>query len=395
MMNETLPTLDNLPFIVSQDALNGQKGTNRCYEKKALIPADNDFQAIQCWLNEYRHKKTTYQSYRKEAERLLLWCLFNAKKPLSSLDREDFEQYFSFLDNPQPAHIWCKKKGGYGIKRGEKGWKPFQGGLSPSAKITAISILKSLMHYLYESRYLDSNPLVLMRGLKQFKTSSDERKWKVYARILEDDEFDKLIETLEELPEETTLQCTEKLRLKLLIGLLYFLGLRVEDVTTSQWNAFKKMKDNWWFIVKGKGDKFAKIPVNNALLKIILDYRVHMNMRVYPESDEFLPLIGALKNPEMPISDRQVNILIKQLAEKTAAKFHDHPEKQEKILKLSPHWFRHQSASMQARLGIPAEHIRENMRHSNYQTTLIYIHANDDDRIHSVNLLHWKTRGSV
>lgn len=60
-----------------------------------------------------------------------------------------------------------------------------------------------------------------------------------------------------------------------------------------------------------------------------------------------------------------------------------------KIMTLSPHWFRHQSASMQARIGISAEHIRENMRHASHQTTMIYVHADDGDRISTINNLFW------
>jgi len=247
-----------LSNLIESDLLNGVDGDNRSKDKSSLINANNDLQAVEAWLKEYAHKKTTYTSYRKEAERLLLWCVIQKKKALSSLNRDDFEEYFEFLDDPQPRHVWCKKKGGYGVKRGEKGWKPFEGGLSQSAKTTAISIIKSLVGYLYDARYLDSNPLTLMRRSRHRNISVDEQKFKVHERILTDDEWSALVQTMNEWPDETPPQQAEKLRLKLIVGLLYFLGLRVDDVTTSTWSAFKKIDDNWWFFVKGKGDKLAK-----------------------------------------------------------------------------------------------------------------------------------------
>jgi len=100
--------------------------------------------------------------------------------------------------------------------------------------------------------------------------------------------------------------------------------------------------------------------------------------------DDYSPLVFSFKSPLKPIGNRQVNHIIKALAEKTAEKFKDQLAKQKKLLKLSPHWFRHQSASMQARVGIPAEHIRENMRHASHQTTMIYVHADEDERINVV-----------
>lgn len=388
-MNQ-LPRLEDLSSLLSIETLSGTKGSNRVTDKQPLINATNDLEAVETWLNEYVHKNTTYRSYRKEAERLLLWCVIQAKKALSSLNRDDLEIYFDFLDDPQPRHVWCKKKGGYGIKRGEAGWKPFEGGLSQSAKNTVISILKSLFSYLHEARYLDSNPLTLMRNIRQRKTTMDEQKLKVYERILADDEWAALIETLQSWPDKTPEEQAEKLRLKLLVGLLFFLGLRVDDVTTSTWKAFRKINDHWWFFIRGKGDKLAKIPVNSELLKIIIDYRVHFDMTVYPYADDNQPLIFSFKSRTQPIGNRQVNYLVKKLAQKTAKKFPDQLAKQKKLIKLSPHWFRHQSASMQARVGVPAEHIRENMRHTSYLTTMIYVHTDDRGRFRTINHLSIK-----
>ncbi|NNM59700.1 MAG: site-specific integrase [Legionellales bacterium] len=375
-----LPRLETLPELLLTQDLSGETGTNRCTDKKPLIRAQNDYEAIHTWLNEYAHKQTTYQSYRKEAERLLLWCVLQAKKPLSSLNRDDFDIYLAFLDDPQPENVWCKKRGGYGVKRGEKGWKPFVGGLSPSAKRTAVSIIKSLMGYLHEARYLDSNPLVLMRSVKHRQQSLEEQKLNIHERILEEDEWHALIQTLDKWPQTTPEEKSEKIRLKLLVGLLFFLGLRVNDVSTSQWNAFKKINDLWWFYVRGKGDKLGKIPVNNELLNLVIDYRLHFEMPLYPQAEENTPLIVSFRNSAKPIGDRQINQLIKELAKKAAEKFPDNLAKQKKLGKLSPHWFRHQFASIQASLGIAPEQIQENMRHISYLTTQIYIHLNEDSR---------------
>lgn len=386
-MNQ-LPRLETLPEILQENELTGENGSNRCTDKKPIIQANNDYEAIQVWLKEY-HNPTTRQSYSKEAERLLLWCILQAKKPLSSLNRDDFDAYLAFLDDPQPKAIWCRKKGGYGIKRGEKGWKPFEGPLSLSAKRTTISILKSLMNYLQQARYLDSNPLVLMRSAKHRQESLEEQKINIHERILEEDEWQALIQTLDDWPQTTIEEKNEKMRLKLLVGLLFFLGLRVNDVTTSQWSAFKKINDLWWFYVRGKGDKLAKLPVNTALLELIIDYRLHFDMRLYPKPDENTPLIVSFRNSAKPIGNRQINQLIKELALKAAEKFPDNLTKQKKLSKLSPHWFRHQFASIQASLGIAPEQIQKNMRHASYLTTMLYVHTDEIERHVQADKINW------
>ena len=382
-----LPRLEALPEVLAHPDLSGERGLNRCRDKMSLIQASNDYEAIQAWLKEYS-KPTTCAVYRKEAERLLLWCVLQAKKPLSSLTREDFDAYIAFLDNPQPKSLWCKKRGGYGIKRGEQGWKPFAGPLSLSAKRTALSSLKSLMSYLHEARYLDSNPLVLMRSLR-YQISLEEQKLHLHERLLEEDEWQALMQALEEWPAATPEEKDEKVRLKLLVALLFFLGLRVNDVSSSQWNAFKLINERWWFVVRGKGDKLAKLPVNKALLETVIDYRLHFALPLYPQAEETTPLIFSLRNRKKPIGNRQIHQLIKELAERAANKFADSPTKQKKLLRLSPHWFRHQFASLQARLGIASEQIRENMRHASHQTTLIYIHTQEEKRHEAINAINW------
>ncbi|OUL78990.1 integrase, partial [Paraburkholderia hospita] len=54
-------------------ALDGRAGTNRATGGHAQIAAANDLDAIRAWLARFADKPATFDSYRKEAERLLLW----------------------------------------------------------------------------------------------------------------------------------------------------------------------------------------------------------------------------------------------------------------------------------------------------------------------------------
>ena len=84
---------------VSLESFSGALGSNRCHSRPRQIKAQNDREAIQAWLSEYAHKATTQRSYQKESERLLLWAILQQKKAFSSLDRQDFETYFKFLED--------------------------------------------------------------------------------------------------------------------------------------------------------------------------------------------------------------------------------------------------------------------------------------------------------
>ena len=73
----------------------------------AQIAAANDLQAIQAWLARFADTRTTFDNYRKEAERFLLWAITHKGKALSSMSNEDCIEYRDFLADPQPRSRWC------------------------------------------------------------------------------------------------------------------------------------------------------------------------------------------------------------------------------------------------------------------------------------------------
>ncbi|MBY0545205.1 MAG: site-specific integrase [Gammaproteobacteria bacterium] len=374
-----LPQLGSLTQAYYPELLNGSEGSNRAPLKTCQIKCDNDLAAIHAWLNEYQTTPSTYRIYQKEAERLLLWCLYQHQKPLSSLDRDDFEAYVNFLSNPQPYSRWCGKKGGKGKLRGSADWRPFFGALTPKSIHHALTILTSLMSYLVEVGYLLQNPLKLMRRVKKQVSHFEERKLDVQARILEPDEWQVFIQTLENLPETTQKEKAERERLRLIVYMLFYLGLRVNELTTHTWSAFRQIEGLWWFVVKGKGGKVAKVPVHDKLWKLILRCRMSEGMPPVPAADEHTPIITSLENNKA-LGNRQINNLLKILGVAASQQFGDNPMEGNKLKKVSAHWLRHQSATMQSRAGISELHIQENLRHGNSDTTRLYIHQYDTER---------------
>ena len=140
-------------------AFDGRDGINRADVARLQITATTDADAIACFLTEYDRSPGTYRIYQRECERLLLWAIVEVGKPLSSLNRQDFEGYLNFLADPQPAVLWCGPK----VARASEKWRPFVGPLSESAVLTAVAAINSLMSYLVDAGYLAGNPLGLIR----------------------------------------------------------------------------------------------------------------------------------------------------------------------------------------------------------------------------------------
>jgi len=96
--------LPNEKFVLLAD-LDGSAGRYRAPLEKCVLMEANDQEAIDaCWHRSGRAHPTTEgdlssteRSYRKEAERLLLWSILQRKKALSSLSDEDATAYRTFL----------------------------------------------------------------------------------------------------------------------------------------------------------------------------------------------------------------------------------------------------------------------------------------------------------
>jgi len=100
-------------------------------------------------------------------------------------------------------------------------------------------------------------------------------------------------------------------------------------LTTHHWNAFRQISGNWWFVVRGKDNKLAKIPVNDTLLGIVIEFRQHLRMSPLPEGDDETPLVPSWRSSN-GLTARAINQLLKELAIITGKKhFKDNPQKSE------------------------------------------------------------------
>ena len=103
----------------------------------------NDLLFVQSWIAARSTSPNTWKSYRREAERLLLWSAANGKTP-SAMTAEDLEAYRAFLSNPEPASFWC----GPASPRDKAHWRPFEGPLRTSSCAAAIRVVSALLRSL-------------------------------------------------------------------------------------------------------------------------------------------------------------------------------------------------------------------------------------------------------
>ncbi|MFK7160806.1 tyrosine-type recombinase/integrase [Marinospirillum sp. MEB164] len=351
--------------------LSGASGRNRPpAHLHCQIDAPHDLAAVQLWLAEYQGQ--TYRTYRKEAERLLLWCWLQRGLPLSSLTREDLVEYQAFLADPQPAKRWC----GHGrAPRHSDAWRPFQGPLSPASQQHALRILKGLFQYLHDAGYLLGNPLALMRH----KGSRQEAK-SVRERYLEQETWQVLVDYLVRLGQEQEAEPARQAQIArwhFLLHFLYLLAPRVHEVAQAKMQDFFYRRGYWWWAVEGKGGKYAEIPAQPKLIDALKVYRQHLGLSATEWMQDASPLVRNLRGTE-GISANMIYRTMKDLTAEAAAFIEDQaPEMAATLRQASTHWFRHTSITHQADAGVELRYLARNARHSSLATTRLYLHEED------------------
>jgi len=149
-----------------------------------------DFRHCLQFLRSYTGSLGTFNSYRRETERLLQWCWLIKKTTLIDLKREDIEQYIRFCQNPPENWISLKKVARFieqnGIRQPNTQWRPFvvslskaarqQGQLPETARFSlsqgaiqeVFAILSTLFNFLIAEEYLTANPVALIRQKSKF-----------------------------------------------------------------------------------------------------------------------------------------------------------------------------------------------------------------------------------
>jgi len=351
--------------------LDGTQGAFRSPKSACTLDADNDYAAVQTWLS--LHESTaTHRAYRKEAERLILWAIFERGRALSSLTVEDAVAYRAFLRRPLPAGRWI----GPSQSRASPGWKPFAGPLSARSIAYALSVLGALFGWLMAQGYLLANPFsgVKVRGASNsvpMDTSHvfSEGQWALIRTIADGLEWSY----------GWTVPAAQRLRFILDFG--YATGLRASELVRATLRGLQTdSHDDHWLALVGKGSKPGKValpPLARSALNRYLSQRGLPTTPMLWKPDT--PLIGDLRQGQTSgITDTRLRELLGRFFKQAAALVEaDNPSLADKLRKASPHWLRHTHATQAVGSGAELITVRDNLRHASISTTSIYLHGDD------------------
>lgn len=375
---------------------------------KTQFDARADYDAVRRFLKAHDDTPTTFNNYRTQVERLLLWAWNKRNKAFRDFVRSDVEDFLSFCKNPAPGWISSAIHPRYimveGIYEPNPAWRPFAMRTQKSTAKSAIennrevpaptfqmadsslkqvyAVLNSLFSYCTADRLMDSNPCVLIkRDMKKNKSKVLKiPKQKSLSKL----QWEFLLETAELMaaenpsPGERTLFC---------IVMMFGCYLRVSDLAgNGEWvpamGSFVRERDAWWYHVIGKGNVQARIAVKPDCINYLTRYRRFRGLSDYPAPGDTEPLLTTVHGRH-GLKARQIRDDVQAVLDRTVARMKQEGFPDFEVSELrsaSLHWLRHTGATFDAPLRNP-KNLQADLRHKSLATTQnIYYHALDDER---------------
>ncbi len=353
-----------------------------------ILGVNSDLDAIALWLDRSSRSPQTQRSYELEATRLILWATLKAQKPISQLTQVDMQSYQEFLLTPDDA--WCGPK----VKKKltdntlNLQWRPFVGPMSYPSSNRAMRVINSLFSFLVKGKYLEANPVdTLNFGHPGSMGDTDEVVSNAIEQALDALEWDCVIKTTESMPKDKKYLRAEYERTRFILLAFYTLGARIGELEKHRMGHFRLKNDRWHWYLKGKGGKYASVPVSDFMVDAMTQYRRFLGLSDMPSPGDQTPFFMNRAGTKA-ISARRVFDLLKKLFISASELFTQlYPEKPNKLSKATPHWLRHTMATHLSNQTTDMRIVMSILRHSDINTTMIYSHVDSDKQFDLLNKL--------
>lgn len=381
-----LPLFDSLEYLI--DISKKLTFKNEKHKK--------DYKIALKFLKSYKDSQGTFNSYRREIERLLHWSWHVAKKSIQELKRDNIEQFIYYCQQPPKTWIGTKKAPRFIVKESLRipnpEWRPFvaivnkaayRKGKRPDIKNFQLSqgaikecfaILSSFYNYLLQEEYVFANPVALIRQKSKF-IRRQQSKPKI--RRLSELQWKTVIKTTKQMAEDHP-ELHE--RTLFMMTILYSMYLRISELAANKrWiptmNHFHRDQNgHWWFTTVGKGNKERQIAVSDTMLATLRQYRKYLGLSALPSPADNSPLLPKAKGKGPITSTHYIRDIVQMCFNEAIyqLKKDGQAEEAEALMEATVHWLRHTGISDDVKRR-PREHVRDDAGHSSSAITDKYI----------------------
>ena len=218
-------------------------------------------------------------------------------------------------------------------------------GDAPTSVQRRISAVRSLLKFAHSIGWIPANVGAA------FKLPKTQETWT--KRYLEPEEVQAMIAAAATQDE------------RLMIRMLYVLGLRAEELLALKWADIRKRDERGIVTVFGKGQKTRHVPIPEQLWLEVRQYRHFQKSVDHKGEDEDWLFEG--RGGHHHLSRDSLGRIIRRLARNAGV-----------AKKVTPHWFRHTHATHARRKGADLEVIQSTLGHASLSTTRRYLLVDPD-----------------
>lgn len=393
-----LRPLEELSVASLSETLSGVNGINRAPAQYASLEANNDLEAIHSWLNARASNDNTRGNYRKEAERFLLWCLFERERALSSIKASDAAQYLRWLEQlgRTPEREWATRWrlpqdawiGPKNMPRTSSAWRPFNGPLMSTSRRNAIVVVRQLFNFLKKTGYLVFNPfdqvspkVPLLKGEGVPQAFAD--------RSLTENQWEEILAHLAREPEGWP-----KARLTLILMMGKGLGMRASEMIDAKagWVVSRRtgLKTHTFMEIVGKGAKVRRLPLSKTQVDIVnraLIARGFTGVEGVPPDTPLLINLGRGPKPNQAMTRSGLYRTLVSFFERVANDIAtERPLDAAKLKASSTHWLRHTFA-VNALAEMSVNVVQHAMGHASVATTGRYLAPEEETLVAAMEKL--------
>ncbi|MGJ8692398.1 MAG: tyrosine-type recombinase/integrase [Thalassotalea sp.] len=365
------------------------------------------------WLKQYHWGKSfltftgrnksvhTYDRFRNEIERFILWSFIIKKSPIDELRKNDILEYADFCWQPDVNWIGTHNQERFKMANGylvaNEFWRPYKIQAPKSNKDSVIdkkkyrpsqqtltSMFTAIIvfyNYLMSEEICYGNPAqIAKKDCKHFITDAQVKDIKRLTGMQWQYVLDVAVEKADENPDYE--------RNLFVVATLKTLFLRISELSERDtWSPvmghfWLDEDENWWLKVFGKGRKLRDITVPTDFLPFLQRYRLARGLSLFPTNGENTVLVEKIRG-QGGMTTRHLRRLVQDIFDHAYAKMRQ-VEGENKALKLkeaTTHWLRHTGASMEIERGRPLKDVSEDLGHASMATTdTIYVQSENKQR---------------
>jgi len=353
-----------------------------------------------------RNKSThTYDRFRNDVERFLLWSFIEKKKPIDQLRKSDLLEYADFCWQPPVTWIGTSNQERFKITNGYSSanefWFPFKIQAPKSLKAqfvidkkkyrpsqqTLSSMFTALIvfynHLMAEDFCIGNPAQIAKKDCRHFIIDSQVKE----IKRLTASQWQYVLDTAVEMADEDAVFE----RNLFVIAALKTLFLRISELSERPtWSPtmghfWQDDDENWWLKIFGKSRKLRDITVPIDFLPFLERYRASRDLIGLPASNENSVLVEKVRG-QGGMTSRHLRRIVQSVFDQA----HDNMRRSEgenralKLKEASAHWLRHTGASMEIERGRPLKDISEDLGHASMATTdTVYVQSENKKRAES------------